>query len=279
MIFFKPNMKSILKNVLLILMISIASAKSVSAQELEGIAIYKLQKNINIKLKDSTEKGRATHKQIVDMMKKYSIQEYTLEFNNSKSIYKKSEILKVQKPNNSVSVGGVTFGGNIEIGTGNSQIIYKNITQNNYIKKSDILGKEFLIKDKIEKRDWLLVDDTKNIEEFACKKATTKVINPKTGIETMVTAWYTLAIPVQNGPSNFDGLPGLIMQIYSDDKSINIICTKVDLNPKKRIKLKEPRGGKIVTQSEFNTIYNKKMDEMKSNGTKLKNGVRVYTSN
>ena len=52
----------------------------------------------------------------------------------------------------------------------------------------------------------------------------------------VVTAWYTLDIPVSHGPGDYWGLPGLILEI-SDDNT-QILCTKIVMNPKEKVDLK-----------------------------------------
>ena len=51
-----------------------------------------------------------------------------------------------------------------------------------------------------------------------------------------VTAWYTPQIPVSQGPGEFWGLPGLILEI-NDDKT-TILCTKIVMNPNDKSKIK-----------------------------------------
>ncbi|MBT8393706.1 MAG: GLPGLI family protein, partial [Bacteroidia bacterium] len=94
---------------------------------------------------------------------------------------------------------------------------------------------------------------------------TTQTISEKNTIETVeeeriTTAWYTPEIPVNNGPEDFFGLPGLILEI--NDGDLTLICSKVVLNPSEKVKIIEPAKGKVVAQQEFNEIMEKKNKEM-----------------
>lgn len=81
--------------------------------------------------------------------------------------------------------------------------------------------------------------------------------------EVTVTAWYTPEIPVSNGPGEYSGLPGLILEVSADRTTI--LCSKITLNPAEKTEIKEPTKGKVVTQAEFNEIIAKKMEEMREN--------------
>ena len=78
--------------------------------------------------------------------------------------------------------------------------------------------------------------------------------------EVTVTAWYCPEIPVNQGPDEYWGLPGLIMEV-NDGKTI-IMCSKLVLNVKEKIEIKAPTGGDKVSQKEYDDIMIKKMKEM-----------------
>ena len=82
--------------------------------------------------------------------------------------------------------------------------------------------------------------------------------------EVTVTAWYCPEIPVNQGPDEYWGLPGLIMEV-NDGKTI-IMCSKLVLNVKEKIEIKAPTGGDKVTQKEYDDIMMKKMKEMSEMG-------------
>ena len=82
--------------------------------------------------------------------------------------------------------------------------------------------------------------------------------------EVTVTAWYCPEIPVNQGPDEYWGLPGLIMEV-NDGKTI-IMCSKLILNVKEKIEIKAPTGGDKVSQKEYDDIMMKKMKEMSEMG-------------
>lgn len=82
--------------------------------------------------------------------------------------------------------------------------------------------------------------------------------------EVTVTAWYCPEIPVNQGPDEYWGLPGLIMEV-NDGKTV-IMCSKLVLNVKEKIEIKAPTGGDKVSQKEYDDIMIKKMKEMSEMG-------------
>lgn len=79
--------------------------------------------------------------------------------------------------------------------------------------------------------------------------------------EVEVVAWYTPEIPVNHGPGDYWGLPGLILEVNADQTQI--VCTKLVLNSKEKVEIKSPSKGDEVTQEEYNKIRDKKMKEMR----------------
>ena len=81
--------------------------------------------------------------------------------------------------------------------------------------------------------------------------------------EILVTAWYTPQIPVGNGPGEYAGLPGLILEL--NFYRTTILCSKIVLNPKESTAIKAPNKGKEVTREEYNKIVKEKTEEMREN--------------
>ena len=76
-----------------------------------------------------------------------------------------------------------------------------------------------------------------------------------------VTAWYTPQIPVNQGPGEYWGLPGLILEVNADRTTI--LCNKITLNPQQKIEIQAPDKGKVISRSDYNATVKKKMEEMR----------------
>lgn len=86
-------------------------------------------------------------------------------------------------------------------------ITYKNLKNNQIIKEYNIRNSDFSAKDKLTDYEWTITNETAVINGYKCKKATTK----KAFVPT--TAWFTEEIPINDGPFEFWGLPGLIIKV------------------------------------------------------------------
>lgn len=233
------------------------------AQEFRGVATYKTDRKFDMQM-DSTQVNAEMQKQLMAQIRKQFQREYTLNFNSEESIYTEVEKLDAPAPANNSGMSIVI--------AGNTDVLYRNVKSNLLVRETEIMGKEFLIKDVPEKIDWKLEKETKNIGEYTCFKATfTEEITEQTfnsGSDSIVdvtrsrttTAWYTMDIPVRHGPGTYWGLPGLVLEVSDGDQTI--LCSKIVLNPKKEVKIEAPTKGKVVTRDEYEEIMEKKMKEM-----------------
>ena len=77
-----------------------------------------------------------------------------------------------------------------------------------------------------------------------------------------IVAWYTPMIPVNQGPADFWGLPGLILEVSAGN--VTILCSKIVMNPEEKTEIEAPEKGQVVTKQEYNTIITEKMEEMRN---------------
>ncbi|NER18831.1 GLPGLI family protein [Spongiivirga citrea] len=236
------------------------------AQGFQGVATYKTDRKVNIKL-DSTTVSSDMQKDLMARMRKQFQKEFTLTFNQYESTWKQEAALSTP----SAPTGNIVV--NIVGGGGGSDVLYKNTKESRFAEKADMFGKIFLIQDSLSKPDWKLTNETKGIGNYTCYKATwtqkSKKITYVNGekeesdedeIRT-ITAWYTPEIPVNNGPDDYWGLPGLILEVNEDGDRL-MLCSKIVLNPKEAVTITPPKKGKKVSKAEYEKITEKKAEEM-----------------
>jgi GLPGLI family protein len=262
----------------------------INAQNFTGKAIYKTSIKSSFSFGDDKNSTMSddVKKQLQARLQKMNQKTFILNFDQKTSSYKEETTLDVPKP----QVGG----GNIVMmsfgGSGNASVYFKNIKEKRFTNQTEIMGKRFLVKDKLPEYKWKLSSETKNIGNYTCYKATftEEVENINMTFEngeakeekkkenSITTAWYTVQIPLSNGPGDYQGLPGLILEI-NDGKKI-IVCTEIILNPFKKITIEEPKKGKVVSQKKFTKIEKQKSGEMIEkfkgrNGVDLGNGINI----
>lgn len=270
-------MKTIITSIALVLVTTI------SAQNFTGKATYKTSRKSDVKF-GGDQKGLddKMQEELQKRLQKMNQKTFILKFDKTKSFYKEEEKLADPKP----KVGGarvvvMSFGG-----SGSGSIYYKNLQEKRFVNQTEIMGKVFLVKDSLPKYKWDMTTETKNIGQYTCYKATfteevenknISFVNGETKEEVVkqtivTTAWYTLQVPISNGPKDYQGLPGLILEI-NDGKNL-IVCTEIVLNPSETIKIEEPQKGKIVSQKKFDEIQEQKSKEMMEK-FKSRNGVDI----
>jgi GLPGLI family protein len=107
-------------------------------------------------------------------------------------------------------------------------------------------------------------------EAVLAKAAVVKAVVAEAEIEEIekedmveVVAWYSPMIPVSQGPTEYWGLPGLILELSAGNTTM--LCSKIVMNPEEKIEIKRPTKGEVVTKKEYNEIITGKMQEMRDN--------------
>ncbi len=85
--------------------------------------------------------------------------------------------------------------------------VLKDIPQNKTTLLIGFSGTNFFIEDKLNEIEWKLEKEEKKIANYKCQKATCHF-----GGRDYI-AWYTMEVPISEGPYKFSGLPGLIVKI------------------------------------------------------------------
>jgi GLPGLI family protein len=277
-----------MKRVILVLAFSAFGCLGVQAQEFQGLAVYE-SKTSTADFKSNFAGNREItpemQKSIEERMKGMFEKTFILNFDKSASVYKEEE--RLDAPGQG---GGMRMMASM---TGGGGTLYKNVKEKLYAVDKEFMGKEFLVKDSLVNYQWKMEGETRVIGGYNCFKATTVRPASKTDFRNFrpkkedpaaakpadgekktnfmdnlempkdmtITAWYTPEIPVNQGPENYWGLPGLILEI-NDGKTV-ILCSKIVLNPKEKTVIKAPVKGKVISQKEYDETVIKKMQEMR----------------
>jgi|26BtaG_2_1085354.scaffolds.fasta_scaffold00004_3 GLPGLI family protein len=263
----------------LLIFVSFLASQGFS-QEITGRAFYTSMYKFDEPDFDQEQMQDPRTKALAEQLKQGFQDQYQLDFTQEESIFKKLPKLETPDPKRgsmSISVSVV----------GDDEILYKSIKENQLVNETELYGKPFLIQDDLEIRDWKLSKESKTIGEYVCFKATyvpsaedkdkdedededenEDTTRLRSGIDDKdedkeIIAWYTPQIPVKNGPKNYEGLPGLILELQ--DGNLKFLCTKIVLNPEEKVVITKPTKGKKVNQKEFKAIVDKKNEEMMEN--------------
>ncbi len=217
--------------------------------------------------------SEAQKKQVAARLKNRLEKNYILNFNKEESLFKEKE--KIDAISGATDSWGANF-------TRGEQ--YKNVKENLLVQSQEFYGKKFLVKDKLQKIDWQMGSETKQIGQYMCFKASASIPtqeltwydfdwddlntddddNTDAAVAmTQVEAWYTLDIPVGHGPGEFYGLPGLILEVSAGNTIM--LCSKIVLNPKEEITIEAPDSGKEITKNDYMSTVRRKMLEMRNN--------------
>jgi len=273
-----------MKKIYIIILGLLIGSSTLLAQEFQGQAIYQSKTFFDIKL-DSSKMSSEMQKNIKEMLKRQMEKTFELNFNKTASTY--NEQAKLEQPGSGQGV--MQF-----LSSGANNVYYKDTKQKTYANQTELFGKIFLIKDSLPNLEWKLEKESKMIGNYLCFKATAEKkrarmqMNFRGGTQNnskknekpldslpetiLITAWYTPQIPVNQGPNEYWGLPGLILEV-GFGKTI-LLCSKIVLNPKDKGSIAIPDKGKEVSQVEFDDIVDKKMKEMQDQfgGKNRKNG-------
>jgi GLPGLI family protein len=255
-------------SVSLILLMSFES----NVQEFQGQAYYFSKTPMELG-SWGARMSEAEKKQTQERLKNRLEKTYILNFNREEAVFVEEE--KVDAISGATDSWGSNF-------TRGKQ--YKNVKENNLIQSQEFYGKRFLVKDKLYPIEWVTGKETKKIGQYLCFKATASVPTnelswydfswgdlaaPKPEGDapavklTNIEAWYTLQIPVSNGPAEYWGLPGLILEVNTG--TTTILCSKIILNPKEKVEILAPDKGQEITKKAYQATIQQKMLEMRNN--------------
>lgn len=136
---------------------------------------------------------------------------------------------------------------------GEERRTYKDLKGRTTLTEQVYSGKTFYFSGQLPSPDWEMTDSKATIMGMECQKAT---------LGDSVAAWFTMEIPVPDGPSLAYGLPGLVLRL--DDGHEQYEC--VGIEEAKGGVPSRPKPRRTLTLQEFKHIVEKDINNIGNSG-------------
>ena len=285
-------------NKVVLILFTLLFATNIKAQDFQGQAYYFSKTTMDMSRWDRGGKmSEAQKKQMEARMKPWLEKTYILTFNKEESIFKEDEKLEGGPGGRAPSMWGSSFSAGLQYKNikekiflqdqeffGKQFLITEQMTPYAWKMGSETkkIGQYVCYKatttrpsselnftstnrrDREKKKE----EKKKDSINVASKALDTEAVVAKAEIEEVeemveVIAWYSPMIPVSQGPTEYWGLPGLILELSAGNTTM--LCSKIVMNPEEKIEIKRPTKGEVVTKKEYNEIITGKMQEMRDN--------------
>lgn len=213
--------------------------------------------------------------ELANDMPKERKDKFELAFANNQSLW---ESIPDMEENNNETIG--EGNGNLRVMRfgGADDLTYHNFGTGRSVQLRELNSKKYIVEDSIQKLNWKLTEETKNIlghktqlasaDRYAIRAVMTmengemkRQMLPDT---TVIQAWIAMDVPVPAGPEFQGQLPGLILEL--DVNNGQIVYKALEISEKVNAStIKEPKGGKHITAAEFNKERDKTFEEMRKN--------------
>jgi len=193
---------------------------------------------------------------------------YNLTFNAEASIYRPFEEDEEEAPSEVTHTS--SSGGNVVMVKMDfvqpDNKLYRDIAAGAVTEQREFMGKLFLIDGEADLA-WKMTGEVKEILGYNCQQALAGEG------EEQIIAWFAPQLAVSAGPATFGKLPGMILEVESEEGKRTITAVNVELKDVDAADIKAPKKGKQVSNEEFEAIMAEKMKEM--NEMKGGNGVFI----
>ena len=281
----------------ILLLFTLLFATTIKAQDFQGQAYYFSKTTMDMSRWDRGGKmSEAQKKQMEARMKPWLEKTYILTFNKEESIFKEDEKLEGGPGGRAPSMWGSSFSAGLQYKNikekiflqdqeffGKQFLITEQMTPYAWKMGSETkkIGQYTCYKatttrpsselnftstnrrDREKKKEEKKKDSTSVVSDANVAVAVEKEEIEEKEEMVEVVAWYSPMIPVSQGPTEYWGLPGLILELSAGNTTM--LCSKIVMNPEEKIEIKRPTKGEVVTKKEYNEIITGKMQEMRDN--------------
>jgi GLPGLI family protein len=211
----------------------------------EGEIIFERRTNLEKKFKDSEFRRKS-----IDGQNKIKTENFVLFFNDSLSIF---------KPIISDEIDPTSW-------ATTRNTVYHNLSQNNKFIFLNVFGKDLIVKDTVGNRIWKITESKRTIAGYECYKSIWQKDD-----STRIYAWFTPDIIASVGPEGFDGLPGTILGLATEDGGIIYFA--------KEVRIIKPLEKEFTVDLKKKDIYTKAelKDKFEKEYSNSSFGKRIFT--
>ncbi len=135
---------------------------------------------------------------------------------------------------------------------------YQNFnTQMRYMVKF-IWQEELHLTDSLFKRKWQITESSRKIAGYNCRKAIWKAND-----STRIYAWFSYDILPSSGPESFNGLPGTILGLATEDGGVVYFAKKVEVIKVEPVEFSIKKKKKLYTVTELKEQLTKQYSKEK----------------
>lgn len=124
--------------------------------------------------------------------------------------------------------------------------VYQDFSRHTRYLIKSIWGEEMHLTDSLFHRQWKIGESSRNIAGYPCRKAVWQAND-----STRIYAWFSYDLAPSTGPESFNGLPGTILGLATEDGGVVYFAKKVELVKVLPADMILPRKKKIYTVAEL----------------------------
>lgn len=224
-----------IKNTIVAALLLISSA-SYAQMVTSGRIVYERKTNLEKRLGDNPRM-----KDFINEDNKYRVEDFELYFNDTMSVFR-------PLPSDDESAQGWLK----YMTTHNT--VYQNIsTRQKYI-MMDLWGNETYLKDSLQERTWKITESKRKLGGYMCRKAFWEMND-----STRIYAWFSTDVVPAIGPEGFEGLPGAIMGLATEDGSVIYFAKEVEAMKPPEGVLEYKEAKEVYTEEELKKILMERM--------------------
>lgn len=134
--------------------------------------------------------------------------------------------------------------------------IFFNFNTNETISRRNFYDEDFIIKDTIKAIKWKILQDTRMVAGYECRKAIGRIYD-----SVYIVAFYCEQFVMKAGPEGVQGLPGMILGMAIPQYKTTWFATKIELANLNETTIVPPTKGKKLSDKELIDYFIKKHKE------------------